>query len=183
MELLLWGLKQPTWASFSMNLPHNYNVITRPWLACQWLWLWWQIWCRLQNAPADGLSESYNWVNELHALICYSFIWAAWGMTTINLLHGLLYVWWVPWRVFLDNAARTSWRKTVLICEAAKKDFILSVPFFPLLVLLFFDEYLNIIVIYLSRLSVQLHRAISGGCPPGEEWGCAWLSDSGQRHV
>lgn len=131
MKRLLWGLKRPTWASFSMNLPHNYNVITRPWLACQWLWLWWQIWCRLQNAPADGLSESYNWVNELHALICYSFIWATWGMTTISLLHGLLYVWWVPWRVFLDSAARTSRRKTVLICEAEKKDFILSMPFFP----------------------------------------------------
>lgn len=121
MELLQWGLKRPTWASFSMNLPHNYNVITRPWLACQWLWLWWQIWCRLRNAPADGLSESYNWVNELHALICYSFIWVARGMTTISLLHGLLYVWWVPWRVFLDNAARTSWRKTVLICDAEKR--------------------------------------------------------------
>lgn len=53
-----------------------------------------------ENAWADGTSEWYNWVNELHALICCSFIWAARGMTTISLLHRLLYVWWVPWREF-----------------------------------------------------------------------------------
>lgn len=52
----------------------------------------------LRNASADGTSERYNWVNELHALICCSFIRAARGVTTISLLHRLLYVWWVPWR-------------------------------------------------------------------------------------
>lgn len=67
-----------------MNLPHNYNVIARLRLPCQRLWLWWQIWRRLQNASVDGLSESHNWVNELHALICRSLIWVAWGMTTIG---------------------------------------------------------------------------------------------------
>lgn len=53
-----------------------------------------------ENASADGTSEWYDLVNELHALICCSFIWAARGMTTISLLHRLLYVWWVPWREF-----------------------------------------------------------------------------------
>lgn len=52
----------------------------------------------LRNASTDGTSERYNWVNELHALICCSFIRAARGVTTISLLHRLLYVWWVPWR-------------------------------------------------------------------------------------
>lgn len=53
-----------------------------------------------ENLSADGTSEWYNWVNELHALISCSLIWAAQGMTSISLLRRLLYVWWVPWREY-----------------------------------------------------------------------------------
>lgn len=117
----------------------------------------------LRNASADGTSERYNWVNELHALICCSFIRAARGVTTISLLHRLLYVWWVPWREnlimqsnFLKANCFDSWKQGRRGLSSAFLFFFLSVA----LVLFFYNEYLNIIVIYLSRLSVQLHRAI-----------------------
>lgn len=61
-----------------------------------------------------------------------------------------------PLKGVFDNAVEISSRQAVLICEA-KKEFIHRVSvFFSLLVLLFQNEYLNKIVIYLSRLSVQL---------------------------
>lgn len=57
------------------------------------------------KALADGRIKQCNCINELHALICRSFILAARGVTAISFLHRLLYVWWVPSR---DNLIKHS---------------------------------------------------------------------------
>lgn len=124
---------------------------------CQWRWLhiYQQIRSHLRNTSTDGTSERHNWVNELHALICCSFIRAARGVTTISLLHRLLYVWWVPWRENLIMQSNFLKANCFDVCSKDEGVYPLCFCF-----LLFYNEYLNIIVIYLSPLSVELHRDI-----------------------
>lgn len=146
------GLNWPTWSSFwiekpvSMWLRHN-QCPARPECQRRWLHIYQQIPTHLRNASADGTSERHNRVNELHALICCSFIRAARGVTTISLLHRLLYVWWVPWRENL--IMQSNFLKANCFDVCSKEEGVYPLHFcFPL----FYNEYLNIIVIYLSPL-------------------------------
>lgn len=77
-----------------------YSKVALPRRTCQlkWLHIYAEIQSRSCNTLAEGGIEQCNWVNELHALIFGAFIPAARGVTDITLLHGLLYVWWVPQR-------------------------------------------------------------------------------------
>lgn len=179
----------PEWKTRSLC---SYSIISLLWPVCQWRWLhiYQQIRSYLCNASTDGTSERYNWVNELHALICCSFIQAARGVTTIRLLHRLLYVWWVPRRENL--IMQSNFLKACCFDVWSKEEV------YPLhsCFLLFFNEYLNNIVIYLFLLSVELHRGIfrfMSAHLHSQGWGevyrlvhrrChAWLCDSARRHA
>lgn len=76
-----------------------------------------------------------------------------------------------PLKGVLDNADELPQGKLFWFVKQRRS--LSSACLFFLLVLLFFHEYLYIIVIYLSRLSVQLHRAIFRWIPSqtGGRWG------------